>query len=374
MSTACCARPASPALPDESGVARHLREIAREPRFAGSLAEDNARGWCRRVLEEHGFSITEEPFEFSEAIGRWMVPALAALVAIALGLVAAAWRAGGTPRASALALGVLAVTVWWVGVVATRRWVLTFPLARRTSVNLVATRGTPALWLMAHLDTKSQPMPTLVRAALLVAAGLAFVATLAAALAWPETRQPPWMLPLIGTVAGMVLSFATVGNASRGALDNGTGVAALLALVERLPRDRSLGIVCTSGEELGLAGARAWVRPRPAATAVNLDTLDDRGTLRCMVHGAPSRRLASQLEDSAQRTGAGALRISPLLPGLLTDGVALADAGWTCVTLSRGTVTTLGRIHRPGDSVEHVTGEGAERAVSLLHHFITTGT
>ena len=55
-----------------------------------------------------------------------------------------------------------------------------------------------------------------------------------------------------------------------------------------------------------------------------------------------------------------------LLPGILTDGVALADAGWDVVTVSRGTLRTLARIHGPRDTVDLLTGIGVVETARLL--------
>src|SRR6476620_11933882 len=48
----------------------------------------------------------------------------------------------------------------WLG----RSGVLDLPFARARSTNLVATRGAPTFSLVAHLDSKSQPIPIGVRA------------------------------------------------------------------------------------------------------------------------------------------------------------------------------------------------------------------
>ena len=326
------------------------------------------------MLEAHGFSVTEEPFAYSAAIGRWMVPVCATLVAVALGATSMAWRRGSASTTTTIALGVLGLAM-----AAAARWaastgVLTFPLARREGVNLVATRGAPTMWLVAHLDSKSQPMPTLLRAGLLVLLGLALVATVAASIWWPASRPAPWALPLVGTVAGMVLSFATVGDDSPGARDNASGVAAVLAAVAHLPTEQSLGVVIPSAEELGLAGMRAWVRGRSPAAALNVDTVDDVGQWRCMVHGSASRSLAQSVAAAMGARGMGAPRVSGVLPGLLTDGVALGDAGWRAVTLSRGNWQTLARIHRPGDSVLGLVGTGADELSSVLAALVNTRT
>jgi hypothetical protein len=366
-------------LPDDrsevGGAIRHLHAIARCARPAGSAEESAARDWCRKNLEQHGFSVREEPFAYSTAIGRWMVPVAAFLAASTLGVAALAWRDGAVARDWILPLGILVVLLAWAGAWGARHGVLTFPVARSQGVNLVATRGVPTVWLVAHLDTKSQPMPTLVRAALLITLGVALVATLAVAAAWPASLPSPWFIPLLGAVAGLLLSLAGVGADSPGALDNGTGVAAVLGAVGQVPASQSLGVLFSSAEELGLAGARAWVRGRPRGVAINVDTLDDIGVLRCMVHGRQSAGLGARLADLArQQLGEGSIRVSGLIPGLLTDGVAFGDAGWEAVTLSRGTWRTLARIHRPGDTVGGLTGRGADAVSRLLAGFLTTRT
>jgi hypothetical protein len=55
-----------------------------------------------------------------------------------------------------------------------------------------------------------------------------------------------------------------------------------------------------------------------------------------------------------------------LLPGVLTDGVALADAGWPVVTLSKGGVRTLARIHTPHDRADRITGTGMAEVARVI--------
>jgi hypothetical protein len=348
----------------------HLHAIAR-PRAAGSVEESDARGYCIAQLESHGFSVTEEPFEFSAAVGRWAVPIAGSVVFIALAGAASLVTAGANGRL----LGVLLVSAtvalafggWW----ASARGVLTIPFARLRSVNVHATRGTPDIWLMAHLDTKSQPIPSLVRAAAFVLMTGALVVVGVAGLFGQIDAYPRFyaMLALIGATGAVVLSLSGVGNESPGGADNATGLATLLLVAQRLPPGRSLGIVLTSAEELGLAGARAWAASRAPGRAINVDTVDDRGPVRCMMHGKPSRPLARALRSVAGQ-GPPGFAIGPLIPGILTDGVALAARGWSVVTLSRGTLATLGRIHRPSDSVSRLNGEGVDHLATLLVSYL----
>ena len=60
--------------------------------------------------------------------------------------------------------------------------------------------------------------------------------------------------------------------------------------------------------------------------------------------------------------------VSPrrLLPGVLVDGVALADAGWQVITISHGSLRTLGRIHTPSDSRAALRGDAIPAAAALI--------
>jgi hypothetical protein len=65
------------------------------------------------------------------------------------------------------------------------------------------------------------------------------------------------------------------------------------------------------------------------------------------------------------------VRVLRLIPGILTDHVALADAGWETLTLSRGTLRTLRRIHTSRDSLEFMRGTGIASAARVLAHTAT---
>jgi hypothetical protein len=81
-----------------------------------------------------------------------------------------------------------------------RDGVLSFPAQRSTSVNLVATRGggTPAVWLMAHLDSKSQPIPILVRALGITVLGLTWLAGMVVAIVQRLGDKPGWICGGVG--------------------------------------------------------------------------------------------------------------------------------------------------------------------------------
>ena len=356
-------------MSDAARARELLSALAAAPRPAGGVAESAARALCARELAALGFSVTEHPFEYSAFPGRWATP-LAGLVL--LGALGAAghlgWRGHSWQALAVLAAALVGVAV--LGVAAGRRGVLALPILRERSTNLVAVRGpaggSPVVWLVAHLDSKSQPVPILLRALGIVATALLFLAGIAVAtsqgLGAPIAASSWIAIAALAPIVTAPVVLSVVRARSPGALDNASGVATVLLAASRMPPGAPIGVLLTSAEELGLAGARAWTSAHRSGLAINCDGVDDLGTLVCMHDGRRSRRLLEAL----RRAGGPALRVRLLLPGILTDSVALADAGWEAVTVSRGTASTLGRIHRPGDRPDRLTGEGIAGAAIVV--------
>src|SRR6266567_2617248 len=152
---------------DDAELARQARElletIAAEPRFAGSIPEGKARAFCATLLGENGFSVTESWIEFSEFPGRYAVPILALVLAGAsLRTIHVYYHHGGAVPALAvfaLTIAVISIAGRWLG----GRGTTAIPWMRSRSANLVATRGEPTVWLVAHVDSKSQTLPMLER-------------------------------------------------------------------------------------------------------------------------------------------------------------------------------------------------------------------
>ena len=349
-----------------------LAALAVHPRPAGSPAEARARELCAGRLRELGFVVREEPFAYSALPGRWGTPLAGVVSAVALasaGTLGASGRPGG---ALALLAGTglaLALAGVWVA----RRGILTLPLLRARAVNLVAERGSPPpggerVWLVAHLDSKSQPVPIGLRASGVVATALAWLA--GAALAAAQLAGAPlagWWTPLAtaGVAAAVPVALTTVGARSDGAVDNASGVAAVMDAAGRIAADVAVGVLLPSAEELGLAGARAWASRATPGVALNCDGVDDDGALVAMwSRRAPAGVLAA-LDEAARATGQR-IAARRLVPGILTDGVALADAGWAVVTVSRGTRGTLRLIHTPADDLAALDGRGIAPTGRLL--------
>ena len=355
----------------------HLAAIARGPRPAGSGADDAARRYAGDVLQGAGFAVTEQRFTYSALPGRWGTPCFGA-AGMAAVLAAALSARSGSPLGALAIVAAAALGLALAGRWLARSGVLALPALRMEGVNLVATcgDGRPHVWLVAHTDSKSQPVPQAVRAAGIVLLAMALVG--AGALAalevagWLGWNAAAWATAAsIAVIGGLPVVASVVGSRSDGALDNASGLAAVLLAAELLAAGRSsaiasIGVLVTAAEELGLAGARAWARePRVGHIALNCDGVDDVGALVGM-YSNHSAGVVLEAFAAAAATSGVAYRSMRLVPGILVDAVALADAGWAAATLSRGTVRTLARVHTRHDTLEHLRGTGIPEAARVL--------
>lgn len=355
-------------MPRPDAASTHLARLGASARPAGSARAANARAYCADVLRRAGFEIREQAFEYSAFPGALGAPLAGVLIPL---LATIAW---GT------ATRVDYMVVWWSGVVIVvviaaliaRRLggdgVLDLGLMRRAGVNLEAVRGQaePVVWLVAHLDSKWQPVPMLGRVAGVVFVVAGIIAMLVEAALG---AHGPWPLVIVW-LGGVPLIASFVGMRNHGTLDNASGVAAVLEAAELLPRGdiAAIGVLITDAEELALAGARAWARAHAnvgAGFGLNCDSVDDAGLLTVMRHRGPQNDLPERFVRAARDLG-NPLRVIRLLPGVLTDSVALAAAGWRTVTLSRGTLRTLQRIHTSRDTLDTMRGTGVDDAARVL--------
>lgn len=349
-----------------------LHAIGARARPAGSDAERQARELCARELSDAGFSVVDRPFRYSAFPGLWGTPLVGCMLlvgglAVALGEVAPV-----IGLMMALAAGVVG---WWLA----RYGGGSLPVMLRRGVNLEARRGVPRLWLVAHLDTKSQPVSLLVRAAgvliTCVSWGMVLVAV-AGVLTGVVGRgavAPLGWLAVVGAIP-LVLSWVSDrGGGERGggsgALDNASGVAALIRASVLVDRELPLGVMLSSGEELGLAGARAWLvgrRGLDPGVVINCDGIDDVGAVACTVarDGGVFRSFVGEVVR--ELPAVPAVRVRGSLPGVLFDAVAFADAGWPAATVSRGTWGSLARVHTRADTLDRLRGSGVEQTAQFI--------
>ena len=349
-----------------SSVAPHLAQLGACARPAGSAAADAARRYCATVLREAGFTTSEQPFEYSQFGGRWAAPVAGLVIPLAAsGLVLGA-RDGASARSLILAAIVAAILVAGLLRYVGGRGVLEAPLLRARGVNLQAVRGRgePRVWLIAHIDSKWQPVSMLMRVAGVVIAAIGVAGVIVCTVA-AKLGAEALVFAGVTWLGGIPLMVSVVGSENHGTLDNASGVAAVLTAAEKVPRHIAVGIMITDAEELALAGARAWARAGAPAIGLNCDSVDDNGRLALMYTGRePTRAIAAVRRAAVQSNEP--VRVMRLPPGILTDSVALAQAGWHTVTLSRGDLRTLHRIHTRADSLAGMRGTGIPVAADVL--------
>ncbi len=360
-----------------------VQRLASSPRFAGSAAEADARKFCGTVLERAGFELSIEDFEFSRFPARVGPSVTASVLAVSL-LGAHLTAAHGMPGVALAIVAAGVAIAALAGMLLVRRGVAGMRWMRTSATNVVARRKKsgpePTVWLVAHLDSKSQTIPMLVRIAAIVAIGLilgALVLTLLLqvggvaeklGLCHDCLRIAGAAIAFAGAIATLPVILCFIGNESLGALDNASGVASVLLASELVRPHANIGVVLTSAEELGLAGAGAFARSRTAkGVALNCDTIDDEGRFICMRSDSSARSddIAAKLQQAARREGV-AVQIRRTIPGILTDGTAFSDAGWSACTLSRGNLRTLARVHTRRDGPALIRGTGIAQAACML--------
>jgi acetylornithine deacetylase/succinyl-diaminopimelate desuccinylase-like protein len=357
-----------------------LEKIASRSRFAGTENEARARELCATVLEAQGFSVSERQFTFSEFPGKYGPSVVAVLLASIALLTSYVYRrhGGAGPAILFLAIGIAvggAIALWLA-----RRGTSRFPWLRKTSSNLIATRGRPSVWLVAHADSKSQTIPMLARIAAVVAAAIAFSCLgVALVAAWMSVIPDPGgsiasavsISATAAAIACIPLVLCLTGDKSAGAVDNASGLIAVLLAARELRMHPDLGVIVTSAEELGLAGARAYTESNAdRAIAINCDTIDDSGRFLCMAPKSTRGVAAAAVMRAAAHLGVPT-RLRGVIPGVLADSIAFANAGWDSVTVSRGNIATLARVHTSGDIRQRLDGSGIAQAAHLLAVTVT---
>jgi peptidase M28-like protein len=239
-------------------------------------------------------------------------------------------------------------------------------------VNLIGVRPHTrvATWLVAHYDSKGQPLSMAARLGAAVLATLGALELLGVALRAAIGSLHPGVLDAClgaaGAVGLLLLALNRVTDRSPGAVDNATGVVAALAAVDAVPPEAGVGVIFPDLEEYGLVGARALVRERAHlladTTVVNLDGLDDGGRTIALVHrdGPVIGRVIGAL-------GARRARWLPVV----VDGVVLARAARHAVTVMRGDWATALRVHSPRDTAARLTCTGALDVARTLAQSLT---
>ena len=237
-----------------------------------------------------------------------------------------------------------------------------FGSPRRTAgVNLIAWPAGPSvrppIWLIAHYDSKGQPISMAVRL-------MGFVALFAGLGGLLFGPVPAALLLLI---ALLIISQNRVTDNSPGAVDNASALVAVFMALDQLPDNGTVGVIFPDAEEFGLLGARALAAERAAlfadACVINLDGLDDAGRPIVLLHkpGAIGTAVAAAL-------GARRARWLPVI----VDGIALAAVAAECCTILKGNWRTMRIVHRPGDTAARVRLDGAAAVAAGLARVLRT--
>ena len=223
-------------------------------------------------------------------------------------------------------------------------------------INLIGQRadrpsGRPAVWLVAHYDSKGQPISMAVRL-------IGFFVLVAGLLVLPWAWIIGSPLLLLGLI---IASRNRVTNNSPGALDNATALVAIFMTLDQLPAPASVGVIFPDAEEFGLVGARALAAERPdlfnEAAVINLDGLDDVGRPTVFAHrlGAVGKAVVGALEATHWRW----------LP-VIVDGIALSRVARECVSILKGNVQTMMIVHTPRDTAARLRLDGAASVAAGL--------
>ncbi|OLD85995.1 MAG: hypothetical protein DMD38_03915 [Gemmatimonadetes bacterium] len=231
---------------------------------------------------------------------------------------------------------------------------------RVAGLNLIARQPStrPAIWLVAHYDSKGQPISMAVRLvgffALLLGLFTLFVALLPALA--------------ILAVAIVIVSQNRVTDNSPGAVDNATALVAIFMTIDQVSSGARVGVIFPDAEEFGLVGARSLAADRSSlfadAALINLDSLDDTGRSTAFVHrrGRIGAAVAAALKARQWRW----------LP-VIVDGIALSAVCRECVTILKGNWRTMRIIHRPADSIARVRLDGAASVAAGLARVLRAG-
>jgi acetylornithine deacetylase/succinyl-diaminopimelate desuccinylase-like protein len=243
----------------------------------------------------------------------------------------------------------------------------------------------PTILLVAHYDSKSQSLNMAWRVILFLVpvamATILFAATLLHLIG--IFAVPVWAIWLIVALAGIcltVLFFSQTSNRSPGAIDNGSGVAILLSLAERLPAKISqqvnLVFLATGAEEVGLAGAIQFVRAdcqnlRQNRTLVmNLDGLGCGGVVTMAgLKKFGQFQFADQAKTSLKEHGFS-VRHYKAVPGVGLDHIPFMRAGYSAVSFTQGSGKSARRMHSPRDVIESVDFDELARLAQAFETMI----
>ena len=380
----------------------YARAMAR-PRLAGTDEEKAVGDELARRLEGFGYRVEKEPFRF------WTAVIIAINIQIMGGMILVGLALMGFVPYYVSALGLIVLLLASNAINNAAESVAILPdtasgsfltrLARRLGLdhaayNLVANLPEEAdghpkkrLYLVAHYDTKSQPLPIPVRIilfAVLFSGSAGFIAFGLLASVFSVLGPAAFVFGILLIATGLPLILNGYANKSPGAIDNASGVGVVLHLAELLAREPGLRprldwtILLTSAEELTLMGAAAYVirhlaelRDRAHESAVHILNFDGVGVEGRLYYDARGQMLRGALapltEDAAKTLGISVKQTR--LVGALLDHIPFARRGFDALSL-----LAIGRaswtVHTRHDTVDRLHAAGFDQAGKLAAEII----
>jgi acetylornithine deacetylase/succinyl-diaminopimelate desuccinylase-like protein len=362
----------------EARIALEYAASIARPRLVGTAEHERVADKLAARLEQWGYQVERQPFEFSTALN-----ALLALALFVNAVCASAMVVARQPAAAAIAVvvwmlaGLIGQSVSSFAVASAQpswRERIAYRLGKRfKAANLVAElpqidRPRRTLYLVAHYDSKSQRWPLVLRIALYTLLVPGTLLAIGAAL----LNQASGLTDVFGlgaAAASIILVMLGTGNASPGAIDNASGVGTVLHLAELLAarsdwRERwRVVVLLPSAEEVGLMGTTAYVKRHAArlqqeqALVLNFDGVGVEGELQWV--GAASSELAHLIQSTAHEENISIRRFRFI--GALFDHIPFARRGLDAISL-----IAVGRasrsIHTAHDTIDQLHVRGFEQA------------
>jgi hypothetical protein len=330
-----------------------LRSIA-HPRLTGSKEAEIITEEIRSRFESLGYGVRDQRFAISTWPGRFSV-SLAGIFYLAGAIGGGMLTAWGHPG---LAVVVQLTVLLVIGAIAVlmrpAMSIIRFGLVEAANLVAAVEGKRPRYYLMAHRDSKSQPIPLAFRGPAIVLGIVAWVALFVLELlalldAAFINRGAVTLLSILAAAAGLILVFLGE-QPFAGALDN-----ARCGHTARRTDEVEAGDVAfiIRMEELGLAGANAVASTLPSSFGViNIDGIDDYGSFHIVERfGWPRKQgaaphLAAALLGAAAALNHNATRRNVPI-GLLLDHIPIVRAGTPAITLMRGDLKSLSRVPVP---------------------------
>lgn len=340
-----------------------VEALAAIERGAGSAGERRSAEWVAARLEAAGATRVELcPFRYQRTY------AWAHAAHFAFGLI-------GGPAAAAAAVS------YELEYSGRSQWLRRL-LPKAAATNVVARlpaagEARRTLVLVAHHDAARTGLiwdPRLVR----LARGGSFATTPALAFALAAVRRTRWLgRALLAALIALQANVAR-GQVVPGASDNASGVAAVLALVERWAREPLPGceviVVVPGCEEAGMGGMAAWLRDEGAALdpsrtlVLGLDTLGAGEPVVTASEGPLWPVRFREADLAWADAGAAAAGLSAptraRVPGW-TDPVLARLAGLPAISLLSMRDGLFTEYHLPSDTPERVDWGSVERCLAI---------